>query len=96
MRDHGIYDSGFAYDIANKVRKGYYFEHGMDGYTIDTLKSLGLGDWLANYLLGVRYMSTQALSVMKYIILLTWYQTYYPKHYERVMNKGTGVWGNAE
>ena len=89
MREHGVYDSGFAYDVANKVRKGFYAENGMDdGYTIDTLKSLGFGDWFASYLLGVRYMSTKALSVMelKYIILLTWYQTYYPKQYSEVID----------
>ena len=87
MREHGVYDTGFAYDVANKARKGYYFEHGMDGYTIDTLKSLGFDDWFASYLLGVRYMSTKALSVMElhYIILLTWYQTYYPKQYAEVI-----------
>ena len=98
MQEQGVYDTGFAYDVAEKARKGYYAEHGMDGYTIDTLKSLGFGDWFASYLLGVRYVSTKALSVMElhYIILLTWYQTYYPKHYECVMNKGTVAWKNAE
>ena len=85
MREHGEYDTGFAYDVVNKVRKGFYAENGIDGYTIDTLKSLGFDDWFASYLLGVRYMSTKALSVMElhYIILLTWYQTYYPKQYAR-------------
>ena len=58
-----------------------------DIYGIDTLKNLGFDDWFASYLLGVRYMSTKALSVMelKYIILLTWYQTYYPKQYAEVI-----------
>jgi DNA polymerase III alpha subunit (gram-positive type) len=98
IRERGVYDTaGFAYDVANKVRKGFYAEKGMDSYTSDTLKAL-FGDWFASYLLGVRYMSTKALSSMglKLIILLTWYQTYYPKHYERVMNKGTVAWENAE
>ena len=99
MREHGVYDTGFAYDVANKTRKGYYFEHGMDGYTIDTLtlKSLGFNDWFASYLLGVRYMSTKALSVMelKYIILLTWYQTYYPKQYAEVIGD-ENIWEGGE
>ena len=87
MQEHGVYDIG-AYDVAQKARKDYYAEHGMDGYTINTLKNLGFDDWLASYLLGVRYMSTKALSGMelKYIILLTWYQTYYPaKQYAEVI-----------
>lgn len=87
MQEQGVYDTGFAYDVAEKARKSYYAEHGMDGYTINTLKNLGFDDWFASYLLGVRYMSTKALSVMelKHIILLTWYQTYYPKQYAEVI-----------
>jgi DNA polymerase III alpha subunit (gram-positive type) len=61
----------------------------MDGYTLETLKTLGLDDWFASYLLGVRYMSTKALSVIElwHIIVLTWYQIYYPKQYTNVINK---------
>ena len=97
MREHGLYDTGFAYDVANKVRKGFYAESGMDGYTIDTLKALGFDDWFASYLLGVRYMSTKALSVMelKYIILLTWYQTYYPKQYAEVIGD-ENIWEGGQ
>ena len=88
MQELGVlYDTGFAYDIAEKARKSYFAEHGMDGYTIDTLKNLGFNDWLASYLLGVRYMSTKALSVLElwHIIVLTWYLTYYPKQYAEVI-----------
>ena len=93
MREHGIYDTGFAYDVANKVCKGFYVENGMDGYTIDTLKSLGFDDWFASYLPSVRYMSTKALSLMelKYIILLTWYHTYYPNQYAEVIGN-ENIW----
>ena len=97
MREHGAYDTGFAYDVANKVRKGFYAENGMDGYTIDTLKNLGFDDWLASYLLCVRYMSTKALSVMEfhYIILLTWYQTHYPKQYAEVIGD-ENIWEGGQ
>lgn len=97
IREHGVYDTGFAYDVANKARKGNCFEHGMDGYTIDTLKSLGFDDWFASYLLSVRYMSTKALSVMElhYIILLTWYQTYYPKQYAEVIGD-ENIWEGGQ
>ena len=97
IREHGVYDTGFAYDVANKARKGNCFEHGMDGYTIDTLKSLGFDDWFASYLLSVRYMSTKALSVMElhYIILLTWYQTYYPKQHAEVIGD-ENIWEGGQ
>ena len=94
MRD-GVYDAGFgfAYDVANKARKGYYFEHGMDGYTIDTLKSLGFGEWFASYLLGVRYMSTKALSILelRHIIMLTYFKLYYSHEYQEVI-AGEDIW----
>lgn len=88
MREHGVYDTGFAYDVANKARKGYYFEHGMDDKTAATLKSLGFTDWFASYLLGVRYMSTQAHSVMefKHTILLTWYKSYFREMHADIIN----------
>lgn len=97
MQEQGVYDTGFPYDISEKARKGYFAEHGMDGYTIDTLKNLGFDDWFASYLLGVRYMSTQALSVMelKHIILLTWYQTYSPKQYAEVIGD-ENIWEGGE
>ena len=87
MRKQNITDTGFAFDVTEKTRHGVYRENGMDGYTIATLKNLGFDDWFASYLLGVRYMSTKALSVMelKHIILFTWYQTYYPKQYAEVI-----------
>ena len=93
MREHGVYDTGFAYDVANKARKGYYFEHGMDGYTIDTLKALGFDDWFASYLLGVRYMSTKALSILelRYIIMLTYFKLYYSHEYQEVI-AGEDIW----
>ena len=93
MQEQGVYDTGFAYDIANKTRKGFYAENGMDGYTIDTLKSLGFEDWFANYLLGVRYMSTKALSILelRYIIMLTYFKCFHPKEYEEVL-AGKDVW----
>ena len=97
MREHGAYDTGFAYgfayDVAEKARKGYYAEHGMDRYTIDTLQSLGFGEWFASYLLGVRYMSTKALSILelRYIIMLTYFKCFHPKEYEEVL-AGEDIW----
>ena len=93
MREHGVYDTGFVYDVSNKVRKGFYAENGMDGYTIDTLKSLGFDDWFASYLLGVRYMSTKALAILelRYIIMLTYFKCFHPEEYKEVL-AGEDIW----
>ena len=80
-------ETGFALDVADKARNGYYLKHGMDNYTVEMLYELRYDDWFIDYLLRTNYMSTKAFSVMelKYFILLTWYQTYYPKQYAEVI-----------
>jgi DNA polymerase-3 subunit alpha (Gram-positive type) len=87
MRDCDFYDTGFAFDVANKARRGYYLEHGMDDYTNGTLSMLGLDDWFGSYIRATHYMSTKALAVLelKYSIILTWYQVYYPRDYQQTM-----------
>lgn len=87
MRDCDCYDTGFALDVANKARRGYYMEHGMDDYTNGTLTMLELDDWFGSYIRTTQYMSTKAFGVLelKYSIILNWYQVYYPREYQRVM-----------
>lgn len=87
MRACDFHDTGFAFDIANKARCGYYLEHGMDDYTNQTLSMLGLEDWFGSFIITTRYMSTKALAVLelKYSIILTWYQANYPKQYAEVV-----------
>ena len=87
MRDCDFHDTGFAYDVANKARRGYYLEHGMDDYTNQTLSMLGFDDWFGSYIRATHYMSTKALAVLelKYSIILNWYQAYYPREYQKIM-----------
>ena len=87
MRDCDFHDTGFAYDIANKARRGYYREHGMDDYTNSTLQMLGLDSWFGSYIRFTQYMSTKALAVLelKYSIILNWYQIYYPRDYQQII-----------
>lgn len=83
LRKNGIADTGFAYDVANKARKGYYSEHGMDGYTHKTLRDLGFEDWYIAYLLRVRHLAPKALSVteLTYRIILASYCLAFPEEY---------------
>lgn len=87
MRDCDFHDTGFAFDISNKVRRGYYHEHGMDNYTNSTLQMLGLDSWFGSYIRATHYMSTKALAVLelKYSVILNWYQVYYPSDYQQIM-----------
>ena len=79
MKDCYFYDTGFAFDVANKARRGYYLEHGTDDYTNQTLSMLGLDDWFCGFIRKTHYISTKALAVLelKYSIILGWYQVYY-------------------
>jgi hypothetical protein len=87
MRDCDFYDMGFAYDLANKARHGYYCEHGMDHYTNSTLQMLGLDSWFGSYIRATHYMLTKALAVLelKYSVILNWYPVYYPSDYQQIM-----------
>ncbi len=86
MRDCCFYDTGFAFDVANKARRGYYLEYGMDYYTNSTLQMLGLDDWFCGFIRKTHYMSTKALAVLelKYSIILNWYQVYYPSQFNPI------------
>ena len=87
MRDCDFDDTGFAFDVANKARRGYYLEHGMDDYTNNILQMIGLPDWFGSFIRTTHYMSTKALAVLelKYSIILTWYQAYYPREYQQII-----------
>lgn len=87
MHDCEFHDMGFAHDVANKARRRYYREHGMDDYTNSTLQMLGLDSWFGSYIRFTQYMSTKALAVLelKYSIILNWYQVYYPQDYQKIM-----------
>ena len=87
MQDCDLHDAGFAFDVANNARRGYYREHGMDDYTNGTLSMLGLDSWFGSYIRATHYISTKALAVLelKHSIILNWYQVHYPREYQRVM-----------
>ena len=87
MQEQGVYDTGFAYDVANKARRGYYQEHGMDDYTNGILQMLGLDDWFGSFIRTTHYMSTKALAVLelKYSVIFNWYQVYCPSDYQQIM-----------
>lgn len=75
MRECGFNDTGFAYEVANKARKGYYFENGMDSYTAANLRMLGFDEWFVSYILRCRYLSNKAFAVaeLKYSIINSYY-----------------------
>lgn len=87
MHNCDFHDMGFAHDVANKARRGYYREHGMDNYTNSTLQMLGLDSWFGSYIRFTQYMSTKALAVLelKYSIILNWYRAYYPREYQQII-----------
>ena len=97
MTECGFYDSGFAYDVMNKVRNGYYSKHGIDNYTAKTLYMLGFDKWFVDYLSHIVYMAPKALSVaeLRYSIALKWYKIYHPKEYAEVIGD-ENIWEGGQ
>lgn len=86
-----IYDNAKdkAITIAKRVSKGYYTKNGMDSCTQELIKSLNFDYWFENYLSKVFYLPSKAMAIMelKYIILLTWYDTFYKEEFDKVALK---------
>ena len=61
MRDCDYHDTGFAIDVTNKARRGYYLEHGMDDYTNQTLSMLGLDDWFGSFIRATHYIDRKSV-----------------------------------
>ena len=87
MHDCDLHDAGFSFDVANKARRIYYPEHGMDDRINSTLQIFGPDSWFGSYIRTTHYMSTKALAVLelKYSIILNWYRVYYPREYKQIM-----------
>jgi competence protein ComEC len=66
---------------------GVILTHYDEDHTNSTLQMLGLDSWFGSYIRATHYMSTKALAVLdlKYSIIVTWYQVYYPREYQQIM-----------
>jgi DNA polymerase III alpha subunit (gram-positive type) len=84
----GIYDTGFAYEVMEKARQGYYARKGeVDQSTADALLSLGFDLDFVFFLEKINYMFPRAhgAAYLKDAINLMWYKINFEKEFDKVM-----------
>ena len=86
LREQGIYDVGFAYEVALKTRQGYYARNGLDSAVSQRLLDLGFTNDFCGFISKINYMfpKAQAISFLKDDISVMWYKIYYPEEYSRL------------
>ncbi len=89
LRKNGIYETGFAYEVTEKARKGYYAQNdGVDEDTLLTLSDLGFDMEFIFFIEKIQYMFPKAhgISYLKEAIRLMFYKLNFSDEYDAVMN----------
>lgn len=86
LRDHGLYEVGFAYEVAQNTRRGVYARNGLDESTRQALLSLGFDTEFCSYIEKVTYLfpKAHAASYLKDAMTMMWFKLHYPEDYRRV------------
>ena len=90
LRKNGIYETGFAYEVAEKARKGCYARNGgVDEDTLLTLSNLGFDMDFIFFIEKIQYMFPKAHGVayLKEAIWLLFYKLNYSDAYDAVMKE---------
>jgi len=88
---NGFYEDGFAYEVADKARRGYYARKGgVDKETVSGLLSLGFSVDFVFFIEKVQYMFPKHYTVtcLKYAIALMWYKIHYKKEFDMILGEG--------
>jgi len=84
----GIYDEGFAYEVADKTMRGYYARTGgVDEDTMLALLELGFDIDFIYFLSDINYMFPKAhgLAYLREAIAMMFYKTKFNKEYNEIM-----------
>ncbi len=89
LRARGIYEVGFAYEVAQNTRRGVYARNGLDESTKQALLSLEFNTEFCSYIEKVTYMfpKAHAASYLNDAIAMMWYKLHYPDEYSRIFMK---------
>jgi len=82
----GISHTEFAYEITQNTRKGIYGIRGIPTETKQQLLSLGVEDWLIDFIEKTRYLSPKVNSIIetKYALILMSYKNNYPTIFKNI------------
>ena len=84
----GIYDEGFAYEVADKTMRGYYAKTGgIDEDTMFALLNIGFDMDFIFFLSSVHYMfpKAQGIAYLREAIAMMFYKTKFNKEYNEIM-----------
>lgn len=86
LYERGIYETGFAYEVALKTRQGYYAKNEIEDATAETLRDLGFDINFYLFLSGIEYMfpKSHAITYLKRARVLAWYKINYPEEYRNI------------
>lgn len=85
---NGIYEDGFAYEVAKKAKLGSYALNGeVDNITVSGLLSLGFNLDFIFFIEKVRYMFPKhyAIVCLQYAIEFMWYKIHFKSEFEKIM-----------
>ena len=88
----GIYDEGFAYEVADKTMRGYYARiGGIDEDTMLALLELGFDIDFIYFLSDINYMFPKAhgIAYLREAIVMMFYKTKFNKEYSEIMLEKT-------
>jgi DNA polymerase-3 subunit alpha (Gram-positive type) len=87
---NGIYEDGFAYEVAKKAKLGSYALNGeVDNITVSGLLSLGFNLDFIFFIEKVRYMFPKhhAIVCLKYAIAFMWYKIHHKAEFDIIMGE---------
>ena len=87
---NGIYEDGFAYEVAKKAKLGSYALNGeVDNITVSGLLSLGFNLDFIFFIEKVRYMFPKhhAIVYLKYAIAFMWYKIHHKAEFDIIMGE---------
>lgn len=90
LRKKGIYETGFAYEVTEKARQGYYaLSDGIDEDTMLTLLSLGFDMDFVFFIEKINYLFPKAHGVLylKDTMRLMFYKSNFKDEFEAVMKR---------
>ena len=85
---NGVYEDGFAYEVAKKTKNGSYALNGMvDNSTVSALLSLGFTLDFIFFIEKVRYMIPKhhATVYLKYAIAFMWYKFHHKAEFDAII-----------
>ena len=85
----GYSDPGIAYEIANKIRRGFFGKNRIDSQSRAILEYLNLPSWFTHYVEKIHYMFPKAHSAQNLVLsfVFMWYRVNFPEIYNKVMKE---------